>query len=79
MATEKCCMPPPTRPAADRGEKGRSGKARSARGIRSEAMVMNRTKAAARAADGYVHDNPWTIAGVCAGVELLIRNVMSRG
>ena len=45
---------------------------------RAEAMVMNRTKAAARATDGYVHDNPWTIAGVCAGVGLLIGMLISR-
>ena len=45
---------------------------------RAEAMVMDRTKAAARATDGYVHDNPWTIAGVCAGVGLLIGMLISR-
>ena len=45
---------------------------------RAEAMVMNRTRAAARATDGYVHDNPWTVAGVCAGVGLLIGMLISR-
>ena len=45
---------------------------------RAEAMVMDRTKAAARATDGYVHNNPWTIAGVCAGVGLLIGMLISR-
>jgi ElaB/YqjD/DUF883 family membrane-anchored ribosome-binding protein len=45
---------------------------------RAEAMVMNRSKAAARATDGYVHDNPWTVAGVCAGVGLLIGMLISR-
>jgi len=45
---------------------------------RAEAAVMNRTRAAARATDGYVHEHPWTIAGVCAGVGLLIGMLISR-
>ena len=45
---------------------------------RAEEIVMNRTRAAARATDGYVHDNPWTVAGVCAGVGLLIGMLISR-
>ena len=45
---------------------------------RAEAAVIHRTKAVARATDGYVHDNPWTIAGVCAGVGLLIGMLISR-
>ncbi|MEK6209799.1 MAG: DUF883 family protein [Pseudomonadota bacterium] len=45
---------------------------------RAEAAVMNRTRAAARATDGYVHDHPWTIAGVCAGVGLLLGMLISR-
>ncbi len=45
---------------------------------RAEAAVLQRTKAVARATDGYVHDNPWTIAGVCAGVGLLIGMLISR-
>ena len=39
---------------------------------------MNKTRAAARATDGYVHENPWTIAGVCAGVGLLLGMLISR-
>jgi ElaB/YqjD/DUF883 family membrane-anchored ribosome-binding protein len=44
----------------------------------AEAAVVNRTRAAARATDGYVHEHPWTIAGVCAGVGLLIGMLISR-
>lgn len=44
----------------------------------AEAAVVNRTRAAARATDGYAHEHPWTIAGVCAGVGLLIGMLISR-
>ena len=40
--------------------------------------VMNRTRAAARATDGYAHNHPWTIAGACAGVGLLLGMLISR-
>lgn len=45
---------------------------------RAEVAVLNRGKAAARATDGYAHDHPWTIAGACAGVGLLIGMLISR-
>lgn len=45
---------------------------------RAEAAIVNRTKAAARATDGYVHEHPWSVAGVCAGVGLLIGMLISR-
>jgi ElaB/YqjD/DUF883 family membrane-anchored ribosome-binding protein len=45
---------------------------------RAETAVTNRTRAAARATDGYVHEHPWSIAGVCAGVGLLIGMLISR-
>jgi ElaB/YqjD/DUF883 family membrane-anchored ribosome-binding protein len=45
---------------------------------RAEAAVVNRTRAAARATDGYVHEHPWSIAGVCAGVGLLLGMLISR-
>jgi ElaB/YqjD/DUF883 family membrane-anchored ribosome-binding protein len=45
---------------------------------RAEAAVVNRTRAAARATDGYVHEHPWTVAGVCAGVGLLLGMLISR-
>jgi ElaB/YqjD/DUF883 family membrane-anchored ribosome-binding protein len=45
---------------------------------RAEAVVVNRARAAARATDGYVHEHPWSIAGVCAGVVLLLGMLISR-
>lgn len=45
---------------------------------RAETAVMNRTRAAVRATDGYAHDHPWTTAGVCAAVGLLIGMLISR-
>ena len=45
---------------------------------RAEAALVNRTRAAARATDGYVHEHPWTVAGVCAGVGLLLGMLISR-
>jgi len=45
---------------------------------RAETAVTNRTRAAARATDGYVHEHPWSIAGVYAGVGLLIGMLISR-
>ena len=42
------------------------------------AAAVNRTRAAARATDGYAHDHPWTIAGACAGVGLLLGMLISR-
>ena len=45
---------------------------------RAETAVVNKTRAAARATDGYAHAHPWTIAGACAGVGLLLGLLISR-
>jgi len=45
---------------------------------RAQAAVVNKTRAAARATDGYVHEHPWSIAGICAGVGLLLGMLISR-
>ena len=37
-----------------------------------EAAVVEKTKAAARATDDYVHENPWKAVGVAAGVGFLL-------
>lgn len=42
-----------------------------------EAAVV-RAKDAGRAADDYVHENPWTAMGVAAGVGLLLGMLISR-
>jgi ElaB/YqjD/DUF883 family membrane-anchored ribosome-binding protein len=44
----------------------------------AEASVVNKAKAAARETDAYVHERPWTTAGVAAGVGLLIGMLISR-
>ena len=45
---------------------------------RAQAVVVDKTRAAARATDGYVHEHPWSVAGVCAGVGLLLGMLISR-
>ncbi|MEO7390638.1 MAG: DUF883 family protein [Ramlibacter sp.] len=42
-----------------------------------EAAVL-RAKDAGRAADEYVHENPWTAMGIAAGAGLLLGMLMSR-
>jgi ElaB/YqjD/DUF883 family membrane-anchored ribosome-binding protein len=44
----------------------------------ANASVVNKAKAAARETDAYVHERPWTTAGVAAGVGLLIGMLISR-
>ena len=43
-----------------------------------EAAVVAKTKAAARATDDYVHDNPWKAVGVAAGVGFLLGLLVNR-
>lgn len=40
--------------------------------------VSTNTKAAARATDNWVHDNPWGAIGVAAGVGFLVGLLVSR-
>jgi ElaB/YqjD/DUF883 family membrane-anchored ribosome-binding protein len=44
----------------------------------AEAMIVDKAKAAGRAADDYVHDNPWRAVGVAAGVGLVIGLLIGR-
>ena len=44
----------------------------------AEAVLVAKTRAAARATDAYVHESPWTAIGVAAGVGLLAGLVLSR-
>jgi ElaB/YqjD/DUF883 family membrane-anchored ribosome-binding protein len=41
--------------------------------------VTNKTKAAAEATDAYVHENPWKVVGMAAGLGLIIGLILSRG
>lgn len=41
-------------------------------------MAVARAKDAGRAADNYVHDNPWTAIGIAAGVGVVLGMLISR-
>jgi ElaB/YqjD/DUF883 family membrane-anchored ribosome-binding protein len=43
-----------------------------------EEVVIDKTKAAARATDDYVHDHPWGAVGIAAAVGLVIGMLISR-
>ena len=43
-----------------------------------EAAVIEKTKAAARATDEYVHENPWKAVGVAAGAGFLLGLLLNR-
>lgn len=49
-----------------------------ARMAEAQAAVLARTKAAAKATDAYVHENPWKAVGVAAGVGLIIGLLIGR-
>lgn len=44
----------------------------------AEAALVDKTKAAARATDDYVHDNPWKSVGIAAGVGFLLGLLVNR-
>jgi ElaB/YqjD/DUF883 family membrane-anchored ribosome-binding protein len=44
----------------------------------AEAALVDKAKAAGRAADDYVHDNPWRAVGIAAGVGLVIGLLIGR-
>ena len=52
--------------------------AAKARLIDAEAVLVTKTKAAARATDEYVHESPWTAVGIAAGVGLLVGLIIGR-
>ena len=43
-----------------------------------QAALLDKTKAAAKATDTYVHENPWRAVGAAAGVGLVIGLLISR-
>lgn len=45
----------------------------------AEALMLEKTKEAARATDEYVHDHPWRAVGIAAGVGLVVGMLISRG
>lgn len=44
----------------------------------AQEALLEKSKAAARATDDYVHDNPWRAVGVSAGVGLIIGLLIGR-
>lgn len=44
----------------------------------AEEVLLCRTKAAARATDDYVNDNPWRAVGIAAGIGLLVGIIIGR-
>jgi ElaB/YqjD/DUF883 family membrane-anchored ribosome-binding protein len=44
----------------------------------AQAALVVRTKAAAKATDEYVHENPWKAIGVAAGVGLVVGLLIGR-
>jgi ElaB/YqjD/DUF883 family membrane-anchored ribosome-binding protein len=46
--------------------------------IEAQAAVVEKAKAAAKATDGYVHDNPWKSVSIAAGAGLLIGLLLGR-
>lgn len=44
----------------------------------AEAAIVDRTKAAARATDDFVHDHPWQAVGVAAAVGLALGVLIGR-
>ena len=57
------------------GERLRDAKMRIAD---AEEMLVDKTKAAARATDDYVNDNPWQAVGIAAGVGFLLGVIIGR-
>ena len=43
-----------------------------------EAALVDKAKEAGRAADDYVHENPWTSVGIAAGVGFLVGLLIGR-
>lgn len=42
-------------------------------------QATEKTKAAAEATDAYVHENPWKVVGMAAGLGLIIGLILARG
>ena len=44
----------------------------------AESALREKTRAAARATDTYVHESPWTAVGIAAGVGVLVGLIIGR-
>jgi ElaB/YqjD/DUF883 family membrane-anchored ribosome-binding protein len=71
------------RDAGDSYNEARARLEQSLKAARAELEVLEKamldgTRRAARATDGYVHDHPWEAVGIAAGVGLLLGMLISR-
>lgn len=53
-------------------------KVAKARMAEAEAALLVKTKAAAKAADAYIHENPWKVVGVAVALSLVIGLLIRR-
>ncbi len=44
----------------------------------AEAVLVDKTKAAARATDDFVNENPWQAVGIAAGIGVLLGIIIGR-
>ncbi|OGA15587.1 MAG: hypothetical protein A3I63_04665 [Betaproteobacteria bacterium RIFCSPLOWO2_02_FULL_66_14] len=72
--------------AAETGERIRTTRARledhlrhaRARLAEAEQALIDKSKIAAAATDRYAHENPWKVAGIAAGLGLLLGLLLGR-
>lgn len=65
--------------AAELRDRVRVSLARARDGLaEAQEVALSKAKAAGRAADDYVHDNPWRSIGVAAGFGLLVGLLIGR-
>lgn len=46
--------------------------------VAAEAVLLEKTRAAARATDAYVHESPWQAVGIGVGVGFLLGFILGR-
>ena len=53
---------------------------RAARGrlVEAEDALLEKSRAAARATDAYVHESPWTAIGIAAGIGFVVGMALGR-
>ncbi len=64
--------------AAARSRIEDSLKVAKAKMLDAEEQLLQKTKAAARATDDYVHDHPWHAVGIAAGIGLVVGMLIGR-
>lgn len=72
--------------AAQAGEKASAARARITESLKvakeklaiAEDIALDKAKAAARATDDYVHENPWAAVGIGAALGLVVGMLISR-